>query len=133
MKLNVTQANILAHEVVDEIKKSKKNSADLEKKIKVFLDKYDKDTKVIKDLAQKKEHLEQERSKFIKGFYKQFGIEKSYMYSSDNKFTLVLEEIKNKSVPTVKEIYNKIVMKSLFKTENDMEQFIKSLVEQYSK
>lgn len=133
MKLNVTQANILAQEVVDEIKKSKKNSVELEKKIKVFLDKYDKDTEAIKKLAQKKETLEKERSKFISAFYKQFGIEKSYMYSNDNKITLLLEEIKNKSVPTVKEIYNKIVMKSLFKTESDMEQFIKTLVEQYSK
>lgn len=133
MKLNVTQANILAQEVVNEIKKSKKNSVELEKKIKVFLDKYNKDTEAIKKLAQKKETLEKERSKFIKGFYKQFGIEKSYMYSNDNKITLLLEEIKNKSVPTVKEIYNKIVMKSLFKTESDMEQFIKTLVEQYSK
>jgi hypothetical protein len=131
MKLNVTQANILAQEVVNEIKKSKKPNKELEKKVKVFLDKYEKDSKVISDLESKKAKLVQERTQFILNFYRSYNLNNSYIPVA--KVENIVHQIESKLIPTKEEIYNKIVMKSLFATEQDMQNFIKEIVEQYSK
>jgi len=131
MKLNVTQANIVASEVLSEIKKNKKPSKELEKKVKTFLDKYEKDSKVINDLNVKRQELEKNRTKFITDFYRSFNLSRTYIPVA--KVENIIQEIENKSFPTQQEIYNKIVMKSLFTSEKDMQDFIKTIVEEYTK
>jgi len=131
MKLNVTQANIVASEVLNEIKKSKKPSKELEKKVKAFLDKYEKDTAVINNLENKKQELQKKRNQFIANFYRSFNLSRTYIPVA--KVENIIQEIENKSFPTQQEIYNKIVMKSLFTSEKDMQDFIKTIVEEYTK
>ena len=131
MKLNVTQANIVASEVLSEIKKNKKPSKELEKKVKTFLDKYEKDSAVINDLENKKQELQKKRNQFIANFYRSFNLSRTYIPVA--KVENIIQEIENKSVPTQQEIYNKIVMKSLFTSEKDMQDFIKTIVEEYTK
>jgi len=131
MKLNVTQANIVASEVLNEIKKSKKPSKELEKKVKTFLDKYEKDSAVINDLENKKQELQKKRNQFIVNFYRSFNLSRTYIPVA--KVENIIQEIENKSFPTQQEIYNKIVMKSLFTSEKDMQDFIKTIVEEYTK
>ena len=131
MKLNVTQANIVASEVLNEIKKSKKPSKELEKKVKTFLDKYEKDTAVINNLENKKQELQKKRNQFIANFYRSFNLSRTYIPVA--KVENIIQEIESKSTPTQSEIYNKIVMKSLFASEKDMQDFIKTIVEEYTK
>lgn len=131
MKLNVTQANIVASEVLNEIKKSKKPSKELEKKVKAFLDKYEKDTAVINNLENKKQELQKKRNQFIVNFYRSFSLSRTYIPVA--KVENIIQEIESKSTPTQSEIYNKIVMKSLFASEKDMQDFIKTIVEEYTK
>lgn len=131
MKLNVTQANIVASEVLNEIKKSKKPSKELEKKVKAFLDKYEKDTAVINNLENKKQELQKKRNQFIVNFYRSFNLSRTYIPVA--KVENIIQEIESKSTPTQSEIYNKIVMKSLFASEKDMQDFIKTIVEEYTK
>lgn len=131
MKLNVTQANIVASEVLNEIKKSKKPSKELEKKVKTFLDKYEKDSAVINDLENKKQELQKKRNQFIANFYRSFNLSRTYIPVA--KVENIIQEIESKSTPTQSEIYNKIVMKSLFASEKDMQDFIKTIVEEYTK
>ena len=131
MKLNVTQANIVASEVLSEIKKNKKPSKELEKKVKTFLDKYEKDSAVINDLENKKQELQKKRNQFIANFYRSFNLSRTYIPVA--KVENIIQEIESKSTPTQSEIYNKIVMKSLFASEKDMQDFIKTIVEEYTK
>ena len=131
MKLNVTQANIVASEVLSESKKNKKPSKELEKKVKTFLDKYEKDSAVINDLENKKQELQKKRNQFIANFYRSFNLSRTYIPVA--KVENIIQEIENKSFPTQQEIYNKIVMKSLFTSEKDMQDFIKTIVEEYTK
>jgi len=131
MKLNVTQANIVASEVLSEIKKNKKPNKELEKKVKTFLDKYEKDSAVINDLENKKQELQKKRNQFIANFYRSFNLSRTYIPVA--KVENIIQEIENKSFPTQQEIYNKIVMKSLFTSEKDMQDFIKTIVEEYTK
>lgn len=131
MKLNVTQANIIASEVLSQIKKNKKPNKELEKKVKTFLDKYEKDSAVINDLENKKQELQKKRNQFIANFYRSFNLSRTYIPVA--KVENIIQEIENKSIPTQSEIYNKIVMKSLFTSEKDMQDFIKTIVEEYTK
>lgn len=131
MKLNVTQANIVASEVLNEIKKNKKPSKELEKKVKVFLDKYEKDSKIINDLYVKRQELEKNRTKFVTDFYRSFNLNNTYIPVANVQN--IINHIESKSIPTQNEIYNKIVMKSLFTSEKDMQDFIKTIVEEYTK
>ena len=131
MKLNVTQANIVASEVLSEIKKNKKPNKELEKKVKTFLDKYEKDSAVINDLENKKQELQKKRNQFIANFYRSFNLSRTYIPVA--KVENIIQEIESKSTPTQSEIYNKIVMKSLFASEKDMQDFIKTIVEEYTK
>ena len=60
--------------MLNELKKSKKPSKELEKKVKAFLDKYEKDTAVINNLENKKQELQKKRNQFIVNFYRSFNL-----------------------------------------------------------
>lgn len=137
MKLNVTQAEILATEVQKQIKEIAlvKKDAALEKQIKAAVEKRNKSARQLFSLKKELEEKEKEYRLFIETLNKDNDIDLStntYMTDKDVNYEGVLRSRKLKSVPSVQEVKSKIVMKSLFGSEQEMQDFLQALINEYA-
>ena len=137
MKLNVTQAEILATEVQKQIteKSLAKKDAALEKQIKNAVEKRNQIAKQLFNLKQEVEKKEKGYRLLIAKLNKENDISlnnNTYLVDKDVNYEQVLMDRKLKSVPSVQTIKNKIVMKSLFGSEQEMQEFLQALINEYT-
>jgi len=137
MKLNVTQAEILATEVQKQIKEKAlaKKDAALEKQIKNAVEKRNQIAKQLFNLKQEVEKKEKGYRLLIAKLNKENDISlnnNTYLVDKDVNYEQVLMDRKLKSVPSVQTIKNKIVMKSLFGSEQEMQEFLQALINEYT-
>ena len=137
MKLNVTQAEILATEVQKQIQEKTlaKKDAALEKKIKLAVDKRNKAAQQLVALKEELAKKEKEYSLFIEKLNKDNSISldcSSYRANNPVDSEKIIKDLKLKSVPSVQQIKSKIVMKSLFGSEQEMQDFLQALINEYA-
>lgn len=134
MKLNITQAGLIAQEVHTAIKAKKEeaNHSATKKKIESFLKQVEKNKKEYDEVNKKCQELSKRNSTYILEQGKNVGVKRAYITVSDTVDSILKEYISS-SVPGVETIKNKIILKSLFSSEEDMKSFINSLIEEYTK
>jgi hypothetical protein len=133
MKLNVTQANILAAEVHKQITdKALTNKVNTE--LKKTIDKFIKEKKKVDERVQGAEDLlksfKNERDKFVGDFIESITYGQRFIPYT-NKVEDIFKTLVSKRLPSQQDIYNKIVMKSLFASEKEFKDFIDSLIKEY--
>ena len=132
MKLNVTQAEILAEEVrkqIEEVSFSKKDGA-AEKVVDSFIKEYESLTKEREKAFEICKIIDAKKDAVIKNFNKKTGL--NFYSGRTAKKEDFLNNIKQSKIPSVSQIKNKIVMKSLFGSEQEMQAFLQELVKEYS-
>jgi len=126
MKLSSKQANILATEIVNQLKAKKVQRVPetVKVQLKRFIEKRDSlRSKVIEAEAQVEKH--DQTLKAITG--------NATDIQPYNTISKMIEKMEEKQIPKVYEVENEIILKSLFNTEEDMEKFVKNIVDKYSK
>lgn len=132
MKLNVTQAEILAGEVrkqIEEVALSKKDVA-TEKVVDSFIKEYETLSKEREKAYEICKTIDSKKDILIKNFNKKTGL--NFYNGRTVKKEDFLNNIKQSKIPSVSQIKNKIVMKSLFGSEQEMQNFLQELVKEYS-
>lgn len=134
MKLNVTQAEILATEVQKQIteKALAKKDAALEKQIKEACFKINKQLEKIKVAEKIVDGLKEERKETIKKINENFKLGIYQYLSVPLDEEAEIKKYKSAQVPSTQEIKNKIVMKSLFGSEQEMQEFLQALISEYT-
>lgn len=126
MKISQKQASLLAKEIVNQLKQKKvqKCPEHLKKQLGSFLEKR-------KDLLNKKAEAQDEVNKHDGSLIKIVGKgTKVYPYDS---LSAMIDKIEEKAIPSTSEIEDEIILKSMFKSEDDMETFVNSIVKKYEK
>lgn len=126
MKLSSKQANILAQEIVNQLKQKKVQRVPdtIKIQLKRFIEKRDAlRSKVIEAEAAVEQH-----DKILKTITGNATDIQPY-----NPISRMIEKLEEKQIPKVYEIENEIILKSLFNTEEDMEKFVKAIVDKHSK
>ena len=132
MKLNVTHAEILAGEVrkqIEEVAFSKKDVA-TEKIVDSFIKEYEALTKEREKAYEILKAIDAKKEIVVKNFNKKTGL--NFYSGRTTKKEDFLNNIKQSKIPSVQQIKNKIVMKSLFGSEQEMQNFLQELVKEYS-
>lgn len=126
MKISQKQAYLLAKEVFEKLKKTGqfKVSELMVAKLEAWQEKRNKLCDLQRE-ASSNLHKHDATLKQITGNV-------SGLYSSDT-INQMVEKIKNKSVPTISQIEDKIILKQMFATDMDMEEFIQSIVKEFTK
>ena len=128
MRISNKQAELLAKEIFDRLKKTNvsKLSPELLSKLRAYKKQRDK-------LFAEKDKLEkeiQEWDKQLTGIVGKSNINKIRGYWDEENIIEKLEEV---NTPTLQEIEDKIILKSMFTSEEDMEQFVEKLVNDFQK
>lgn len=135
MKLNVTQATILAGEVRKSIVDTISNKKDLE--LNKIIQKFLKDKEVLskktKSLEEQYKKAKEEHEKHIGEFNRRYKTDLYTFFAAYSNLTEkdILQKINNKKIPSLDTIKNKIIMKSLFGTEKEMKDFLDNLIKEY--
>lgn len=126
MKISQKQANLLAKEVAHKLKKNNVGEVPefMVQKIREFKEKQNQ-LKSVVDRAD--QALDRHEAKFndlvgnIRG-----------LYASDSP-ARIIQKIKEGDLPNVSEIEDKIILKSMFANDTDMETFIAAIVKKFTK
>jgi hypothetical protein len=126
MKISNRQAEVLAKEIVDQLKAKKpKMPSELEVKIRQW--KRDR-VKLEKDKAEAEKMLDKHTEKLKTVIGKAASSIRGY-WDEDN----IVEKLSETSIPTIKEVEDEIILKSMFKSDDDMQTFVNSLLKKYEK
>lgn len=127
MKISNKQATLLAQEIFERLSKSNtfKVPAELVSKIKAFKKYRNKLQEDIKKLENElSEHdkklpsiVGKANSRNIRGYY-----------DEDN----ILEKLEQANIPSIQQIEDKIILKAMFASEDDMESFVEKMVKEFS-
>lgn len=126
MKISQKQANLLAREIVSKLKEKKvqKASDSLIAQVKKFTD-------VRMALNKKKAAVVEEINRHDATLRKIVGnLPNLYACDSVNK---IIEKVEEKNMPRVQEIEDEIILKAMFKSEDDLETFVNAIVKKYEK
>jgi hypothetical protein len=126
MKISSKQANLLAKEVVNQLKAKKvqKVSAAVKEQLNQFVDKR-------RELYNKKADAQEEINKHEQSLKKIVGNVRG-IYGSET-ITQMIDKIEKKAIPSVSEIEDEIILKSMFNSEDDLTSFINAIVKKYEK
>ena len=134
MKLNVTQSRMLAESIREEISKKLKkpnleNAEVLTQRLlsstkEIFLE-IEKKEKEIKQLADKAD-------KILKNFGEKNNVYVNYYDVKRENSKSLIKSLAEKGIPTVDELHKKITLKALFSTEEDLQNFMSSIVKEYT-
>ena len=125
MKISHKQANLLAHEIVRQLKAKRvdKITPELKQKLAKFCEERDA-------MYSEKDKIQNAIEKHEMSIKKIVG--NIRIYGSDTLSRMV-QDIEAKNIPTVSTIEDEIILKSMFKNEDDMEKFVNSIVKKYEK
>ena len=126
MKINQKQADLLAKEIIRQLKlkKVEKVSEQTRKALELFVDKR-------KQLYNKKADIQEEINKHELSIKKIAG-NINGLYGSDS-LSRMIERIEAKSIPDFNDVRDEIILKSMFASEDDMNTFVDSIVKKYEK
>jgi hypothetical protein len=125
MKLNNVEANLLASEIRNQIISKLSNvevSPSLLKKINDYKAKYEKLKKAEADASVALEQHEDTWEEIIGA---------NNIYASDS-LPMIKKKLKEKNVPKLDDIKNKIILKGLFSKEEDMNEFVQKIVGEFT-
>jgi len=126
MKLSQRQTQLLATQIRETLLKQKVSKlSDFKKKeLKEFFEKRD-ELVAIENAA---------KSAVTKHDSLLFSISgKNHRVRGYNGYQEAVKEMESKNTPSVKDIEDKIILKSMFATDQDMDSFIESIVKEYAK
>lgn len=134
MKLNVTQAEILANEIRNRIleQKNANVSQEVKQEIQQFIDETSTLSLAIKTLKEEIDVINDTSSKLEENFCKKMNLQRFYRYDNIDVES-ILKKILERSSPSTQEIKSKIIMKSLFGSEQEMQEFLAALVREYTR
>ena len=134
MKLNVTQSRMLAESIREEISKKLKKS-NLEN-AEILTQRLLSSTKEIFSEIEKKEkeikQLSDKVNKIINNFGEKNNVYVNFYDVKRNDSTSLIRVLSDKGIPTVDELHKKITLKALFSTEEDLQNFMNSIVKEYT-
>ncbi len=127
MKISQKQAGLLAREIISQLKskKAQKISDEMKDKLKVYMEKRN-------DLKKKEEDARELVLKHEGTLYGIIGKMNERVYGSDT-LTQIIAKVEAKTLPTVSEIKDKIILKSMFQSEDDMQKFVDGIIGEYTK
>lgn len=127
MKISQKQAALLAREIVSQLKakKAQKISDELMGRLKAYTEKYS-------ELKSKEQSARDSVIKHEGTLYGIIGKMKDRIYGSDT-LNQMIEKVEAKTLPTVSEIEDEIILKSMFQSEDDMQKFVDGIVSKYTK
>jgi len=126
MKISQKQASLLAKEIYGKLLKTKTQRVSENQK------------EAIKKFCDKRMALNQEKAKVQDEINKHDATLKKILggvggiYGGDS-MTRIIEKLQEKQFPSISEIEDKIILKSMFETEDDMQKFVDGLVKEFSK
>lgn len=126
MKISQKQANLLAKEIVRQLKAKKVQK--VPDHIKSQLESFQRKRK---QLIDKKDQVQEEIKTLDLTLVKIIG--KGTSISAYHTLSQMIEKLEEKAIPREQEIEDKIILKSMFKSEEDMETFVNSIVKEYEK
>lgn len=125
MKISQKQASLLAGEVLRQLKNSRSNKISDEKKaeLKLF---FDERKKFVTNVDDAKAALQKHDNTLrpITGNIRSGGY---------HGITSVIEDMEKCKTPSVSEIEDKIILESMFASEDDMEKFVATIVKKFTK
>lgn len=126
MKISQKQAGLLAREIYKQLeaKKAFKVSDTLKAQIQKFCE-------VRSALWKKKNDAQEEVNRHEMTLRKIIG-NVDHVYGSDS-LSRIIEKVEQKNIPKIQEIEDEIILKSMFANEDDMQAFVKTIVDKYSK
>lgn len=132
MKLNVTQAEILATEIKNQIQKKVKEKVNenLIREVDEFVNEYSALNAEYETLRERTTNKGDEKNRLEQKFCAKMNI--SRFYNNNISSEMVLNKVQEQLSPSVKEIKSKIIMKSLFGSEQEMQEFLAALVREYT-
>lgn len=127
MKLSNKQAEVLATKIHSEIIKgnSFKISDSLRNAIQRFKDVED-------DFDSKIEELEKAKDAHEKNLKKVLGASWNANIRAWNNAEQIIKAIENNAIPSIDQIEDKIILKAMFASEDDMQTFMDSVVKEYT-
>lgn len=126
MKVSQKQASLLAQEILKELKNKKLFvvSDSLRAKVREFVSKREK-------LTAEKDRAEKQLDAHDESFSKLTGSNRNVrMYWKEK---MICEELEKGNVPSLSELEDKIILKAMFSSEDDMKIFIESVIKEYTK
>lgn len=126
MKISPKQASLLAIEIFKQLQAKKlfAVSPDLKLKVKAFVKKREL-------LRKENERIEKMIEEHDRTLYKLWGGNQQIRNHWDED--RILSEMEKGNVPTISEISDKILLKAMFASEDDMNSFVESIVKEYTK
>lgn len=126
MKISQRQAQLLAKEIVNQLKAKKvqKVPEPVKEQLKQFLEKR-------RQLVNEKADVQEKINRHDGTLPKIIGGARGIHASST--FSQMIERMEEKNIPTTQQIEDEILLKSMFKSEEDMETFVNSIVKKYEK
>ncbi len=126
MKVSQKQAQLLAKEIVTQLKQQNVGEVSEEVKKSVIAWK-----KRYNELAVLEQKAREETRKFEGTFKKAIGSNKNIR--SYHTVDEILKHLKEGNTPSLSEIEDEIILKSMFSDEADMQKFIESVIARYEK
>lgn len=126
MKISQKQALLLAKEVVNQLKamKVQKVPDTFRQKLKQWMDKRNQ-------LMTAEKEAEEARRKYETTLKNLTG--RNVYCEAYWSIDKIIEKIEEKNIPSVSEIEDEIILKSIFNDKNDMQSFISQIVKKYEK
>lgn len=127
MKLNSHETNLLAQEVMAQIKKSATSTpvpAGVLAKVKAYKEKYAKLEVAVKKAESELEEHEMAWEEIIDNV--------PNVYASDS-MQRITQKLKEAKLPTLQQIRDKITLKGLFSKDQDMNKFVSAIVSEFCK
>jgi hypothetical protein len=128
MKLSSKQAEVLAAEIHSKILSSHTSKIDphLKSKIEAFKEERGVLDDAVKEAEQSLENHDKKLKRIIG---KQWTNKIRNYWDADN----IIEEIGKASVPTISQIEDKVILKAMFASADDMEKFVNDMVKDFTK
>lgn len=126
MKISQKQASLLAGEVLRQLKKANtfEVSAHTVAKLEEWKDKADSLLLVCKKADEAYVRHESDLKKITGGHPGIYG---------NNTVSQIVEKLKQKETPSLSSIEDKIILESMFASEDDMEKFVATIVKKFTK
>lgn len=126
MKLSQKQTSLLASEVLRAIKRQELCAVPETtiSKLRQWKEKRDKLMKVEKEAEDARRKHDNELTQItgrVNGVY------------ANNSIADIIDKLKDAGIPTLSQIEDKIVLKAMFTTEEDLQTFVQSIVKEFSK
>lgn len=128
MKLSQKQAELLAKEIHERLLKAGVN--EVSPLLKAKIEKFKDDRDRLIDAKSKAEKAIDEHDKKLAAIIGKDNMKRvRCYYDSDN----IIEKLEESNTPTISEITDKIILKAMFTSADEMESFVDELVKQFSK